>query len=347
MTKKLSIVQKMALAAMLLIVDLIATRIAGAFSIPNFPFVRISFGPMVVIYSSLLLGPLFGAVVGAGADLLGMLLFAQGGPINFVITVIYGLLGVLPWLLALGTKRIRTTLKKPWVLYGALAVLWGLLLVLLFATADFDSYFGADPLIPKLIVAGVTFVLAIAMCVALYFENRYFQKRILDYADIPSPNEVALIALVCELTLMVLLKPVAFYFYYGYVFPYFYLVLCMIMISFVNVAINTFGVSWLFIFSKRFVHNYGYGDVKPADDPSAKDARAAKNLHVDESLLTEEDRKQLHPKAPIGWIVFFAVCLILVVVCMVVIFALGGPDSSSSSSAVSVASGVLGLLQSL
>jgi hypothetical protein len=58
MKTRLSPVQKMTLAAMLIVVDILGTRLPGYLQ-PTalFGFNRISFGPTVVIFASLALGP--------------------------------------------------------------------------------------------------------------------------------------------------------------------------------------------------------------------------------------------------------------------------------------------------
>ena len=52
---------------------------------------------------------------------------------------------------------------------------------------------------------------------------------------------------------------------------------------------------------------------------------------IDESQLSEEDRTQLHPKFPWGWVIFFAIVTILIIVCISVIAALGWPTTSTAS----------------
>jgi len=343
MKTKLSPTQKMALAAMLLVVDILGTRLPGLFEPSQlFGFNRITFGPSIVIFSSLVLGPLYGAVVGAGGDALGWLLLGtQTGPLNFFITILYGLLGIVPWLLSLFTKKIRTLNKHPWTLYGVSFVLWCVFLGFLYGTSVFDQTFvnwSMDVSIAKIVFALLSAFLLIGMWVGLYFENRYFQKRILDFSSIPSPIEVAFIVLFSEIILMVFLKPLSFYLYY----PIFYgislegkfgvtysvLVLLSIMFSFVDIPLNAFAVSWLLIFSKRFIHNYGYpvvreeGDIgSNVEDPAMTKAKP----EIDESLLSEEDRAVLHPRFPIGWIIFFGLIVALMVACIIVIACLGWP----------------------
>jgi len=343
MKAKLSTTQKMALAAMLLVVNILGTRLPGLLQPSQlFGFNRITFGPSIVIFSSLILGPLFGAVVGAGGDALGWLLLGtQTGPLNFFVTILYGLLGIVPWLLLLFTKRMRTLNKHPWSLYAVSLVLWCVFIVFLYCSDVFDATFikwNMDLLAAKITFGILSGVLLILMWVGLYFENRYYQKRILDFSSIPSPIEVAFIVMFSEIILMVFLKPLCFYLYY----PLFYgisfegqfhitysvLVLLSIMFSFVDIPLNAFAVSWLLIFSKRFIHNYGYPVVREEGDVGSnvedlKDSK--KKLEVDETQLSDEDKAVLHEKFPIGWIVFFGIIVLLMIACIIVIACLGWP----------------------
>jgi hypothetical protein len=50
-----------------------------------------------------------------------------------------------------------------------------------------------------------------ASALASIITNKYYQKRILEHPDIPSPNEIATIASVSEVVVMDLLKALAFW----------------------------------------------------------------------------------------------------------------------------------------
>jgi hypothetical protein len=340
MKAKLSPVQKMTLAAMLIVVDILGTRLPGYLQ-PTalFGFNRISFGPAIVIFSSLALGPLWGAVVGAGADVLGWLILGtQTGPLNFFITIVYALLGILPWALSLLTRKFRHFASYPWILYAMLGAIWAVFIGFLFGTNLFDSTFtkwSMNVLIAKWVFFGVSLLLCIGTGIGLYASNRYFQKRILDYSSIPSPVEVAFIVIIVEVFLMILLKPFAFYcnawLYLGqsleeaFGVSYGVLVLLSVLFSFVDIPLASFSVSWLLIFSKHFIHTYAYPVIPEEGDPATmkeEKPRKKSELKIDESQLSEEDRKELHPKFPWGWVIFFGVLVSLIIACMIVIFTL-------------------------
>ena len=72
---KISQVQKITLSALFLALIIILTRITPLQNIPVIPWIRISLGPALIIFSSLILGPIYGAIVGALSDILGIVLF--------------------------------------------------------------------------------------------------------------------------------------------------------------------------------------------------------------------------------------------------------------------------------
>ena len=61
---KLDTVQKITLSGIFLALVIIFTRFLAIQYIPVIPFVRISLGPALIIFSSLLLGPVYGGIIG-------------------------------------------------------------------------------------------------------------------------------------------------------------------------------------------------------------------------------------------------------------------------------------------
>lgn len=91
----LSLLQKICLAGLFTALTAILQKVLAINYVPGLPFIRLSFGgPALIIVSSILLGPYFGALVGAGSDILGYFIFDMSGSGWFPqITAIYALLG--------------------------------------------------------------------------------------------------------------------------------------------------------------------------------------------------------------------------------------------------------------
>ncbi len=264
MSKTLSSTQKITLSAMLLVLDVLATHIIRTPVIGSLPFLRLSLGPALVIYASLLLGPFYGAIVGGAGDLLGIFIFSGiEGEINYLITIVYTLLGILPWCVEKLTHKMRKSLQKPYIIFVLMFLTLVLLALLFYVFPSSKDYFASgfgemtswiEPLILSL--TGLFDVIA---CFGLFFTNRFFEKNENEFASLPSPYEMALIAFICEIVLMVVLKPLAFYLFYNFLsnstwaISYGVLLSTMLVFAGLNVVINTFVVYWLLIFSKKYL----------------------------------------------------------------------------------------------
>ncbi|MFA6619806.1 MAG: hypothetical protein WCS90_01565 [Bacilli bacterium] len=334
MSKDLTPTQKITFAAMLTALSVIATFIAKTIPMGSFTFLRFSLTPALVVYTSLTLGPLYGAIVGGLADLIPALAY-QTGEYNFLITIVYILLGVLPWLLEKLTRHFRSALRKPYLFYVVLALIFVITVVIFYATDWLDKSFGQAAYWGKPTILVISFVLDIGLCIGLYFTNHYYQKRILEHPDVPSPNEIATIALVSEVVMMDLAKALAFWLFYNWVassrFPISYgVIFSMLFLGApVDVFFITFMNSWLLLFTKRFIHAYGGGN--PENSHHCKsflvdDKNSSDDLSEDEK---EEDIKD--KKARIGWIIFFSVVIVIMVICIVVIRVIQGQPASSPS----------------
>ena len=114
------IIRKMTLSAMFIAIGLILERVL---MIPIGEVNRIAFGSSAIILASLIVGPLFGAIVGASIDVIGFMINSVGTYTPYV-TIGLAVLGVLPWLL----KKVLVSLEK---LPGYFNLSYGLLGALL------------------------------------------------------------------------------------------------------------------------------------------------------------------------------------------------------------------------
>lgn len=114
-----SIIRKMTLSAMFIALGLILERVL---MIPIGEVNRIAFGSSAIILASLIVGPLFGALVGASMDVLGFMINSVGTYTPYV-TIGLAVLGILPWLLSklmVSLKRIPGYYNVSYVLLTAL-----------------------------------------------------------------------------------------------------------------------------------------------------------------------------------------------------------------------------------
>ena len=111
----ISVLNKICLTGLFIALTAILQKVLAVNYLPALPFLRVSFGgPALIIFSSILLGPIYGAVVGAGSDLLGYFIFDMSGrAFSPQITAIYAVLGFVAYFVFYAVKAIKS---KPVIL---------------------------------------------------------------------------------------------------------------------------------------------------------------------------------------------------------------------------------------
>ncbi len=213
MSKELKRIEKITLSAMLLAVSVILGSITKMISIPHLSFISISFTPMIVVFASLTLGPIYGAVVGGLADLLPAFIMPTGA-YNFLLTIVYVLLGIFPWLLEKLTKRMRNFFPFIYVTIFLIALLLGLEIYFFYGTDILDKRLSYYSPYVKIIILSISALMDIATSLGLIFAERYHKKKNTSFLDSPKPSEIAFISFFLEITLLVLLRGLAYYLYF-------------------------------------------------------------------------------------------------------------------------------------
>jgi len=245
---KISQVQKITLAALLLALTIILTRITPLQNFPLIPWVRISLGPALIIFASILLGPIYGAIVGAGSDILGIVLFpnALGYGINPLFTLVYGLLGILPWLVFFLIKRAENEHISLICLGIASILVFLTLIYFIFFSKVVAENYNFETYV-KWIIVSIAFVLLVANIILLFFINRYFKKKYGE--DIVLPYNIAFVCFISELVLMLflnsLVKTVTFEVNYWVIF------FAQAIVFFIDIPLNTFVVEGLLLLTKK------------------------------------------------------------------------------------------------
>ena len=196
---KLSPVMKITTAAMLMGLAIIFNKLL-VIQIP--PFIRIGIAAVPIMMSSVLLGPVYGFFVGAIADVLGYFMFDTSNfPYSPFVTISFVILGVLPYFLLMLTRKLRYQ-KHPipysYVLMGAI---WTFLLVFILmndsVTVSGHTY--QIDLLWKILIPIISAVVFGFFTWFIYYLNRRFQKKVLDYPSCPSPHEIAFMVLLLHI----------------------------------------------------------------------------------------------------------------------------------------------------
>jgi len=233
-------VRKITLSAMLIALTVICLKVIAIN--PGYSFVRISFGPALIIFSSLYLGPVYGAIIGAGSDVIGAFMISTG-VYQPLFTLIYGLLGVIPWLLNFLFKKVNNR-KIAGIFFNFSYILWTIFTILIVWL-----YPQIDKLNLKIIYTVVDVVLAVGTAIAIYFISKHFKHKYPDYDN--KFYRYALISFIVEIVLMVFANSLVKSIQYEQ--PYMLIVEWMALISFINIPINAFGSYYLEILISKII----------------------------------------------------------------------------------------------
>ena len=252
---KLDQIQKIALSGLFLALTIIFTRFLSIQNIPVIPFVRISLGPCLIIFSSLLLGPIYGAVVGGLSDILGIVLVpsALGYGINPWFTIVYTFLGIFPWLIYFLFKKIKQDKIFYILTVSFMACLIIFLIVFLSIVSDI-TLFGKDYHFEwwmKLIIVFSTIILGGITSVGLIFINKYFRKKY--QGTFIFPYKIAFVSVLSEFFILLILNSIVkqIFFDTDFLFIFF----SQSIVFFVNISLDTYMITLLSILAKRVFKN--------------------------------------------------------------------------------------------
>lgn len=200
------IIRKMTLSAMLIALGLILERVL---MIPIGEVNRIAFGSSAIILASLLVGPIFGAMVGASVDLLGFMINSVGTYTPYV-TIGLAALGILPWLLKHAFKAINKIPGYYYLSYGLLFALFTYGVWFIYSREAYTFNMGGgnfvDVDLSTILVRIVLPIIALSIFFGfVYFMSvvdRRFQKR--DVMTTLPPKAVVLIVLLSDILISII-----------------------------------------------------------------------------------------------------------------------------------------------
>ncbi len=237
--------------AILLALATISTIVFKLVPMGSLGLLRFSLTPAIIIFTSIALGPISGVIVGAGSDLIPAIITPTGSILP-LITLVYAVLGIVPWALVFLTKHFRKSLKKPYVLYASMAIIAVGVMVPMFVTGFFEDKFGESANIGRVLCVCIIVVVSLLCCIAVTVSNKKYEAELLEKSSIPSPYEVAIIALVCELLIMCAGKGLVFTIMYG--IPYQISFYTIFLGMPVNLTLSTVAAYWMLAFENKYLH---------------------------------------------------------------------------------------------
>ena len=245
----LSHIQRICLAGFFMALTVILQKVVAVNYLAFAPFVRISFGgPALIMFSSILLGPLYGALVGMGSDLLGYLIFdPRTYPPYLQITAIYTLLGFVSYFVFSFVFSIKNRKAILGIEITAFTLIWiaiSLYVILNNQIKLFSSTY-TIPLLGKILVPAISGLIFIGL---ILFSVLYKGK---DDNPISSPLNICFASFICDFFVIVLFGSVMKAWAFGFA-TFLAIILCQAIVMFVNVMLDTAFISTFQRFTKKY-----------------------------------------------------------------------------------------------
>lgn len=248
---RLTHIQKICIVGLFIAIVTILQKVLAINYIPIVPFLRISLGgPAVIIFSSILLGPVYGLLIGAASDVLGYFLL-DPKMLGFFpqITAIYGLLGFASFFVFWLFKKIKNEKIMIIIESSVFALLLAGVSIFLFLNNNLQLYSSTYTLElwQKILIISVM----VALFVLVLLTSLVFSKKFKD-EDLPiKPTSISFSCFIIEILVMVLfgtlMKGIAFGFK-----TYPMILICQIIVMFINIPLNTWLIILLLRLLKRF-----------------------------------------------------------------------------------------------
>lgn len=234
---KFTKLQLITLTAVFLALDIIATRFLGVYITP---YVRLSVGVSITIYSSILLGPISGALIGGGADILGILLYnASGVAINPFMTIAYAIMGAVPGLFIILFKKIKMNDKLSFIIFNSFLILiWiGILIFALNTTSIkiFNNVLVFN-LVAKILIPVISFIVMILISLFFVYMDKKFKKNDEEKFSI-NFYQIGFIVLFIEVVFTLFINTFIKVFFYGIAFEVIFFP--ALLLAFIYIPLNT------------------------------------------------------------------------------------------------------------
>lgn len=233
-------IQKICLAGLFMALAVILQKVVAINYIPVLPFVRVSFcGPALIMFSSVLLGPVYGMLVGIASDLLGYLIFdPRTYPPFLQITAIYAVLGFFSYFVFSLVRSIKSRKIMLGIEIVSLSAIWVASSLFLFLNNQVELVF-------KIVVPIVSGLLFIGL---ILFSVLYKGKE-----DDPfiSPLHICFASFVCDFLFLLLFGSLMKAWAFGFQI-FVTIFLCQAIVMFVNVMLDTVFMSSFQKFTKKY-----------------------------------------------------------------------------------------------
>lgn len=250
---RISVVQKITLAGLFIALITILQKVVAINYIAVIPFLRVSFGGCaLLIFSSFLLGPWYGLLIGAASDVLGYFIFDPKTMGFFPqITLIYALLGFSAYFAFKLVKLVKS--KKAMIITESsfFAVIFTAVTLYICLNNDITLYSSTYhiELWQKITIPLVLFALFIVLVIVTILTDRFFKKRHPDMAY--NTYQISFACALLELFVMIIFGTIMKGWAFGFQ-TYLAILMCQVIVAFINIPLNTFIVSYVMLYTRKY-----------------------------------------------------------------------------------------------
>lgn len=251
-------IEKICLCGLFIAISMILNKVLAINYIPIIPFLRISLGgPALIIFSSLLLGPIYGMLVGGFSDIFGYLIFdIKAFAYMPQITLTYILLGFIPSFLFSLVKNIKN--KKIMLLSSIIPMFIILIFVsVYFIYNDSLTLYGTTyniTLWMKIVIPISLFILFGVTIFFIIFIDKRMNKVIKDEQErkqLLNPYQIGFVCFLCEFFIMLLFGSLMKAYAFGFTM-FLSIFICQMIVMFINIPLNIALISCIIIVGKKY-----------------------------------------------------------------------------------------------
>ena len=245
----LTAIQKICLSGLFIAIAVILQKVVAINYLAFAPFVRVSLGgPALVMFGSILLGPIYGLFIGVASDLLGYFIFdASGYPLFLQVTAIYALLGFVSYFVFSLVYSLRNTKALTIIEIAFVSVIWitiSLFMLLNNQIKLFSTTYDLTVL-SKVLVISISGVIFLSI---ILLSNLIKPK---DGSVFTSPLHICFASFICDFFVLVLFGSVMKAWAFGFT-TFVAIVICQALVMSFNVFIDTFFISTFQHFCKKY-----------------------------------------------------------------------------------------------
>ena len=245
----LTLIQKICLSGLFMAIVVILQKVVAINYLAFAPFVRVSLGgPALIIFASILLGPIYGMLIGIGSDLLGYLIFdPRMYPPYLQITAIYALLGFVSYFVFSLVYSLRNTKALTIIEIAFVAIIWTVISLFMLLNNQITLFSSTYDLtvLSKVLVISISGAIFLSI---ILLSNLIKPKDDSVYA---SPLHICFASFICDFFVLVLFGSVMKAWAFGFA-TFVAIIICQALVMSFNVFIDTFFISAFQHFCKKY-----------------------------------------------------------------------------------------------